>query len=32
MCVGIHMGLLFEPSYESACSWQGHVEVIDAEE
>ena len=26
------MGLLLEPSDESACPWQGHVEIIDTEE
>jgi hypothetical protein len=28
----VHVGLLFEPGDESACSLQCHVEIVDAEE
>jgi hypothetical protein len=26
------VGLLFEPSHESPCPWQDHVEIIDTKE
>src|SRR4029434_9358229 len=29
--VRVHAGLLFEPSDESACPWQRHVEIINTE-
>src|SRR5262249_53114173 len=30
--VRVHVGLLFEPSDESAGPWQGHIEIVDAKE
>jgi hypothetical protein len=30
--IRVHVGLLFEPGDESACSLQRHIEIVDAEE
>src|SRR5262249_40210964 len=30
--IRVHVGLLFEPGDESACSLQCHIEIVDAEE
>src|SRR5258705_7950031 len=30
--IGVHVRLLFEPGDESACPFQGHIEIVDAKE
>src|SRR5262249_57768455 len=32
LSVRVHLRFLFEPRHESACPFQGHVEIVDAEE